>query len=191
MNICFIGDSLVLGVGAPAGLGWPGRVCARSWAACPEIIGFNLGIRAHSSLDVAARWKAEVTPRIPEGVRGGVFFSFGTADVAKSVPLETTVATARAVLSESKALYPTLFAGPCGATRPDLAAGVPVVNAALMDVCAEVGVPALNLFASLSENPVFLREVGAGDGAHPGAQGYDLITELVLDWEPFQALLEG
>jgi lysophospholipase L1-like esterase len=191
MNLCFIGDSLVLGVGAPAGLGWPGRVCARSWIKHQDLTCFNLGIRAHSSLDVAARWKAEVAPRLPDGVKGGVFFSFGTADVAKSVPLDTTVATARAVLSESKGLYPTLFAGPCGATRADLAAGVPAVNAALMAVCAEVGVPALDLFATLGEHQAFLREIAAGDGAHPGAQGYDMITDLVLDWAPFQALLEG
>ncbi len=191
MNICFVGDSLVLGVGAPAGLGWPGRVCARSLGRVPDLIGFNLGIRGQTSLDIAARWKAEVLPRLPEDTRRGVFFSFGTADAAKAVPLEKTLAAARGILTESAGLFPTLFAGPAGATREDIAPGLSAINTALIGLCAEIGVPALDLYAELAEHPAYVREMQAGDGVHPGAEGYDLITGLVLGWEPFQAFLKG
>lgn len=191
MNICFVGDSLVLGVGAPACLGWPGRVCARAMGLGVEPRGFNLGIPGNTSLDVAGRWLAEAEARLPAGTPGGVFFSFGTADATRGVPLQATLEAAEAILAASAERWPTFFAGPAGATRPDAAPALPGINQGLMDLCARLGIPALDLFAVLAGHPAYLRELHAGDGVHPGAEGYDLITGLVLDWAPFQAFLKG
>lgn len=47
------------------------------------------------------------------------------------------------------------------------------------EICASAAVPYVRIRHALRENPVWMREVRAGDGAHPGAGGYDVLAELV------------
>src|SRR5437773_118332 len=64
MRICFFGDSFVNGTGDDEGLGWVGRVVARARQDGRDVTGYNLGIRANTSADVAARWAGEARLRI-------------------------------------------------------------------------------------------------------------------------------
>jgi hypothetical protein len=57
MRICFIGDSLVNGVGDPTGLGWVGRVATAARRRGHDITAYNLGIRRDTSGDIAVRWQ--------------------------------------------------------------------------------------------------------------------------------------
>jgi lysophospholipase L1-like esterase len=48
-------------------------------------------------------------------------------------------------------------------------------------------VPFVSVIESLLAQPVWIEQVAAGDGAHPGAEGYDALARLVLaggwlDW---------
>ncbi len=59
----------------------------------------------------------------------------------------------------------------------------PVQNdriAALDGRFAEAAFPYVSVFDALLAEPGWMREVRLGDGAHPGAEGYDLLAELVL-----------
>ncbi|GEL19143.1 hypothetical protein PA7_29800 [Pseudonocardia asaccharolytica DSM 44247 = NBRC 16224] len=50
-------------------------------------------------------------------------------------------------------------------------------------VSAEAGVPYVNVFGALVAEPRWMSEVRCGDGAHPGAGGYELLADLVLpEW---------
>ncbi len=54
-------------------------------------------------------------------------------------------------------------------------------------VCAERGLPFVSVVEPLHSLPVWMEQVAAGDGAHPGAEGYEALTKLVLaggwlDW---------
>ncbi|MFJ2190145.1 GDSL-type esterase/lipase family protein [Kitasatospora sp. NPDC087861] len=58
---------------------------------------------------------------------------------------------------------------------------------ALAALCAGAGVPFIDVTRALAEDPVWVAEAGAADGAHPGAGGYGRLAELVLgggfgDW---------
>jgi len=48
-------------------------------------------------------------------------------------------------------------------------------------VCAERGVRYVAVAAALADSAVWIEEQAAGDGAHPGARGYDLLARLLLD----------
>jgi lysophospholipase L1-like esterase len=54
-------------------------------------------------------------------------------------------------------------------------------------VCAELGVPYVDLFAPLSADARFRKSMAAGDGIHPTADGYALVTELVGGWAGWRA----
>ena len=63
MRICFIGDELVAGVGDPRGLGWVGRVNAHSTFDLPATF-LTLAVPSETTKEMAARWEAEVLPRL-------------------------------------------------------------------------------------------------------------------------------
>ena len=56
----------------------------------------------------------------------------------------------------------------------------------LKHVCQELDVPYLPLFLPLQGNAVWRLEAGHGDGLHPNRAGYFLITEAVLNWQPWR-----
>jgi acyl-CoA thioesterase I len=79
-RVLFFGDSLVAGVGDPTALGWVGRIAAASFAAGTSLTAYNLGVRRETSVQVAARWRAEALPRLVESTDCRVVLSFGAND---------------------------------------------------------------------------------------------------------------
>ena len=77
LRICFIGDSVTAGTGDDMFQGWAGRLCEMAWDEGHDVTGYNLGIRGETSPMIAARWRAECTPRLPDGVPAALVFAFG------------------------------------------------------------------------------------------------------------------
>jgi len=48
--------------------------------------------------------------------------------------------------------------------------------------CRAGGVVYARVFDQLSADPVWLRQVAEGDGAHPGAHSYQRLADLVWTW---------
>lgn len=195
MRICFIGDSFINGTGDPDCLGWVGRVCAQARRRGVDLTVYNLGIRRDTSRDIAARWRAEALARQPAEVPGLLVFSFGVNDSCEDTPGTQRVApacsldTARTLLAEAAALRPTLMVGPPPIDDDAVNARTRVLSDRLGDVCAELGVPYLPIFAALEDIPVWRHEAAAGDGAHPGAGGYQALADLVAAWPQWRRAL--
>jgi lysophospholipase L1-like esterase len=79
-RICFVGDSFVQGTGDPACLGWVGRLCAATWQAGYPLTVYKLGVRPETTAQIAARWQAECTLRLPPDCDARLVFSFGVND---------------------------------------------------------------------------------------------------------------
>lgn len=195
MRICFFGDSFVAGVGDPEHRGWPGRVCSSARARAGALTHYNLGIRRDTSEDVAARWRLEAQRRLPEGEDGRLVFSFGVNDCALEdgrarIALASSLAHLASILDQARRWRPTLMVGP-----PPVAEGNPRNSndrigdrsEAFSRACDRLGVPYLDLFARLSRSDLWCAEVASGDGAHPGARGYALISEAVESWSAWRA----
>ncbi|MBC7950579.1 MAG: lipase [Rhodospirillaceae bacterium] len=187
MRICFLGDSFINGTGDPHCLGWVGRVSAQARASGCDVTCYNLGIRRNTSQDIAARWQAEAALRLPPEIAGMLVFSFGVNDCCdedgcRRVAPEASVATTRSILSEAVRHRPTLMVGPPPIAAPDINHRIAALSQALSNVCRDMGVPFLDAFTPLSANPVWMHETDTGDGAHPGAGGYDALTALVSAW---------
>lgn len=197
MRICFIGDSFVNGVGDPLCLGWVGRICAQAKERGVDLTAYNLGIRRDTSRDIAVRWRAEAMARQPAELPGLLVFSFGANDCCPDeacgvrVPLADSVATARRILAEARALRPTLMVGPPPIDDDAINARTQALIAELSRLCGDLAVPFLDTFPPLSASPVWAAEVRAGDGAHPAAGGYDALAAVVGQWPAWQAALAG
>jgi lysophospholipase L1-like esterase len=184
-RVFFVGDSYVVGVGDPARRGWIGRLADRSDREGMPVTVYNLGVRRDTSEDVRRRWADEVAVRRVAGSEDRVVVSFGVNDTtgddgAVRVPAERTVANLTAIVGRAAAVrLPVLVVGP-----PPVAERAQNRRIAALDerlhACSDgLGVPYVPVYAALAADPRWTDEVARGDGAHPAAQGYALLAELV------------
>jgi acyl-CoA thioesterase-1 len=199
MRVCFFGDSFVNGTGDDEGLGWVGRIVARARGAGVDVTAYNLGIRGHTSADLAARWMGEARLRVRPELDGRLVFSFGTNDCASSetsglprVARGDALAHAEAILKAASDWLPTLMIGPGGlAGYADANDRIVALSADLAALCQRLDVPYLEICDLTLGSAVWAEEVRAGDGAHPNSRGYALLAEAVDAWPAWRQWVEG
>lgn len=184
-RVLFFGDSFVAGAGDPRGCGWVGRVAA----ACAPLTAYNLGVRGETSVQVAARWQAEAWPRLHGEAACGVVFSVGANDAVSErdgepprLSVEQSAATVGSLLDAAAMMeLPAFLAGPPPVGDEQADARVLELTEAFGVLCAARQVPFVAVAEPLLASRTWLAEAAAGDGAHPGAGGYDQLAELLLD----------
>jgi acyl-CoA thioesterase-1 len=192
LRVCFLGDSFVAGVGDPEHRGWVARVCARSAGAGLPLTAYNLGVRRESSLDVLARWQTECRPRLALGEDRRIVVSLGVNDTTvdggvQRVAADRSVAALAALLDGAAANgWPAMVVGPPPVADEEQNVPISTLDERFEALCAAQDVPYVGVLEPLRRSGTWLREVARGDGAHPGAAGYQLWADLVWPrWEPW------
>ena len=180
MRLLAFGDSFIAGVGDPDHLGWVGRALAGR----REVTLYNLGVRRETSADIAARWRREAEPRLLGDEPHRIVFSFGVNDGwpesgAPRLTAAQSLLNARLMVSEAGRLCPVLLVGPPPVADAGVAARSEALAENLKQLCARLQVPFIDVFRPLAADGLWLREALAGDGAHPGAAGYQRMADLV------------
>jgi acyl-CoA thioesterase I len=191
-RVFFLGDSFVAGVGDPEHRGWVGRLAEHARRAGAPITAYNLGVRRDTSDDVCRRWPDEVAVRRGAGAQESLVVSFGVNDTTADgrgtrIDPERSVANLRAVLADAAgAGLPVLVVGPPPVADRAQNRRIAALDERFTTTAAEAGAPYVAVFATLRRTPAWMDEVAAGDGSHPGAAGYGLLTDLVaqvwLEW---------
>lgn len=187
MRICFFGDSFVNGTGDSECLGWTGRVCADARKKGLDVTHYNLGIRRDTSTDIVRRWFSEALLRLPREVDGRLVFSFGVNDCVvesgrRRVPPEETLANAETIMAKASRWKPTLVVGPPPVANMETNGRIQSLSGDLAGLSLRMDVPYLDVYGLLSRSDSWLRELEGGDGAHPGADGYETLASLVKNW---------
>lgn len=205
-RICFVGDAFTVGAGDEHASGWTGRIAAREWANGHDVTVYNLGVRANSTRAILSRWKSECEVRLPPSANGRLVFMFGGNDAKEEVgkgidvPLEESVANARAIMSAAAQWLPTLWIGliPMDDNKvyPKLLNGPQYrfsnarqaeYNARYAELARDLGIPFLDLHTPLLNDPRWPALTQAGDGSNPAAEGYDLVARMIGDWAAWRA----
>lgn len=187
VRICFIGESFINGTGDSTHLGWTRRLCVALSQQGYSVTYYNLGIRRETSTELASRWQAEAERRLPAGCDNYIVFSFGTNDTTIEngklrVELIDSLKNARQILSTAKQNYPVLMVSPPPTSDEERHIRVKVLSEHFSILCQELTIPYLDVFTPLLNSPVWMAEVEAGDGAHPNAEGYEELAQLVQSW---------
>jgi acyl-CoA thioesterase I len=185
LRICFLGDSFVQGIGDPEYRGWVGRVLE---ATAGDVTAFNLGIRRNTSEDVLRRCWQEVDPRTVPGADNRLVVSFGSNDMVEEDGL-LRVDPARCLDN----LISLLDGGEQRGIAALVVGPPPVVDAgeghlrrtlklagAMADLCGSRRIPFIGTTRTLADDPAWVSEALAGDGAHPGSAGYRRLADIVL-----------
>lgn len=173
-RVHFFGDSFTAGQGDPEGLGWVGRIAARM----PKIDFANHGVPGAPGSYVVQSWLAtELDPARAELA----VFMFGTNDAVLGVDEDETLMEMERALDRAEDLATPVFV-----LGPPPAGDGASVDAALADLSSIMwqiatmrAVPFLPTFDALGPGSVWHAEAQAGDGSHPGADGYAELTELL------------
>ncbi|WNV74308.1 GDSL-type esterase/lipase family protein [Geodermatophilus sp. DSM 44513] len=191
VRLCVFGDSFTAGVGDPTGAGWVGPVVAAARDPRWRLTVYTLGVRRDTSVDIARRWLGEARSRLKDGDRFGVVLAFGTNDAdeqqgRRRVRRERTLALLADVLDDAHtADWAALVVGPPPVADPAPSARAADLAAGMAEVCTRRAVPFVDLGA-LTEEPVWVAEVAAGDAFHPSTAGYgrlaDIVTPVVVGW---------
>jgi lysophospholipase L1-like esterase len=188
-RVCFAGDSYVAGVGDPEHRGWVGRVVAGSYRDGRPVTAYNLGVRRDTSEDVRRRLPAETGARWVAGCDNRLVVSFGVNDTtevdgAVRVTPERSVANLGGIADDVVAQgVPLLVVGPPPVADPDQNERIEALDE-LFAESADGAFPYVRVFGALQVERDWMRAVALGDGAHPGAEGYRLLAELVRPaWE--------
>lgn len=184
VRVCFLGDSLTAGVGDAGQRGWVGRIAEQY---CPDEIAlthYNLGVRTDTSTEVLARSGREVAVRLPESVERGLVVSFGVNDARAGFfpthPVEVTVGNLVDLLDQAgRDDMPVLVVGLLPVADHAHNERSARYDAAVQDLCAQRGVPFVEVFEPMLSDPVWMREVPLGDGLHPGPAGYQELADLI------------
>lgn len=179
-RICVVGDELVAGAGDPRGLGWVGRVTARTPAEPPPLV-MTLAVPGETTTALSARWEAETALRFgaspdPHHLVVGL----GRADLAAGVSLARSRLNVANVLdvAEQRRIS-TFVVGPPPGAHEDTDRQAEL-SAAFADVARRRGVPYVDTWSPLVHHEQWLADLASGDGRVPGQAGYGLMAWLVL-----------
>lgn len=176
--MCVFGDSLVAGVGDSSGLGWVGRVAARSQGTDAEFTVYPLGVRGESTEDIVVRIPLESSARFARGDEHGIVIAPGVNDAGRGVPPAQSAAALDFGLGSTDAQV--LVVGPPPLGDAALTARIALVDQAFAGVCVRRGVPYISTYDRLLRRPTW-RRARAADGVHPDRSGYAMLARLVLD----------
>lgn len=193
IRVCFLGDSFTLGTGDDSGLGWPGRVYAAERSRGVNLTAYNLGVRGQTGAQIAERAAGEVSVRIAErGDRRGVVICFGANDLYQDRSPSESAQALHGILqwARSEGFAAFVLAAPPLAEL-GLQPKQDSLNKALAQISADFAAPFLDLPAVVDDWSAWRAEAIAGDGVHPGAEGYRRVAEAFLAWSPWRDWLDG
>lgn len=172
-RLCFLGDSLTLGVGDAEGLGWVGRLAAARRRDGWDLTSYNLGVRMDTGPDLVHRLP-EVQARLRNGERYGLVVSFGVNDTTShGNRVDDSVGALDRLLGEANgngwaalAVEPPPIADPAHDLRAAHLADL------MLEVCAARSVQLIGSRGLLADDPAWQDAMADSDGFHPTAAGY-------------------
>ena len=98
-----------------------------------------------------------------------------------------SIINARELLGKARAWLPTLMIGPPPTGDTELNERVKHLSDRQSALCDDLSIPFLSPWERLLADDTWLRDIEAGDGAHPNSGGYAVLAELIMEWPPWRA----
>lgn len=178
-----IGAQTLTGVGDARGLGWLGRVLAKTHVPDLQIESYPLVFPNETTEEMSDRWEREIIPRLSsnENVENRLVIA------VPQDPISMTGSSARArlhlanILDRAKQQSITTFVvGPTPAQDHETNGHLAQLNEAYQGVAERRDVLYVDAFSDLVNHQKFNQDIMVNDGL-PGQAAYGLIAWLVLN----------
>ena len=182
LRVIVLGDQLITASGDPKGMGWVGRVQARTPQVDPTIEFYTLPYPDDTSLTLSKRWTAEVQPRQNQLGATRVAIALGNHDVRAGLSTSRSRLNLATVLDEAlKYGFEPFVIGPTPHREAALNTDIEQLSWGFEDVCARRNVPYVDCFHPLLGHEGWNTELQNSPSGLPGQVGYGLIAWLVLN----------
>mgnify|MGYP000001619819 FL=1 len=182
VRVVVIGDAHISPSGDPKGMGWVGRVLAKTPVNDPRIDFFALPAPDESSSMLAGRWIAEVGRRFTATTENRLVIALSNIDSAAGVSVSRSRLNLATILDEAaRANIKCLVVGPIPPRDPAQVRDVEHLVSGYEDVAARRGIPFVDCFRPLVEHDGWNEEIAATEAGRPGQVGHGLIAWLVLN----------
>ncbi len=179
-RLSVVGDELAAGVGDPKGLGWVGRVAARTPAPVGSLGVFTLAVPGETTTAMSARWEDEAGRRFHADADNRLVVALGRADVAANLSIARSRLNLANVLdvAEQRRISAFVVGPPPGPAAE--AERTAELSAAFADVTTRRRVPFVDTYTPLAQHEQWHADLASSDGRLPGQAGYGLMAWLVL-----------
>lgn len=177
-----LGDQLITGSGDPKGMGWIGRVQARTPQVDPTIEYITLALPEDNSLTLAKRWIGELTPRLNTHGITRVAIALSHHDIRAGLSTSRSRLNLATILDEAiRQGFEPFVIGPTPHKETTLNTDVEQLSWGFEDVCSRRNVPFVDCFHPLLGHEGWNNELQNSPSGLPGQVGYGLIAWLVLN----------
>jgi len=193
IRIVILGDSLVSASGDPKGMGWLGRVLARTPVVEPLIDVYPLPNPGDTSAKLLDRYNGEAQLRFSPAAENRLVLVLPNFDPASGISISRSRLNAATILDDAKRKGVECFViGPTPHRNPELNSEIEHLSAGFEDVCARRGVHYVDCFTPLIGHEGWNSEISTDPAGRPGQIGHGLIAWLVLNrgWNEWLGLPE-
>jgi acyl-CoA thioesterase-1 len=182
VRIVILGDSLASASGDPKGMGWIGRVMARTPVEHPQIDVFALPNPGETTAGLAARYASEAQSRFSPDAENRLILVLPNSDPSAGLSISRSRLNIATVLDEAKRAGIECFVvGPTPHRNPELNSEIEHLVAGFEDVCSRRGITFVDCFTPLVEHEAWNSEISASAAGRPGQIGHGLIAWLILN----------
>jgi len=182
IRIVVLGDGLVSAAGDPKGLGWVGRVTAKTPSTSPRIDIFVLPAPDETTSMLAERWTDEVKRRFSADTENRLLIALSNADPAAGISISRSRLNIATIVDEAKrAGIESFLVGPTPHRNPELNSEIEHLASGFEDVAARRGIPFVDCFRPLVDHEGWNEEINLAENHLPGQIGHGLIAWLVLN----------
>ena len=160
LRLAVVGDELVAGAGDPKGLGWVGRVTARTPTPDPLTV-LTLAVPGETTTELGARWDDEASRRWSPDTDNRLVVALGRADVAAGLSLARSRLNLANILDVAdQRRIPAFVVGPPPGPTAD-SEKLADLSAAFADVAARRRVPFVDTYTPLAAHDQWLGDLAA------------------------------
>jgi hypothetical protein len=182
IRIVVLGDGLVSAAGDPKGMGWVGRVTAKTPSTSPRIDIFVLPAPDETTSMLAERWTDEVKRRFSADTENRLLIALSNADPAAGISISRSRLNIATIVDEAKrAGIESFLVGPTPHRNPELNSEIEHLASGFEDVAARRGIPFVDCFRPLVDHEGWNEEINLAENHLPGQIGHGLIAWLVLN----------
>ena len=182
IRIVVLGDSLATASGDPKGLGWVGRVMARTPRENPRVDVYTLAVPSETSGRLVERWINEVQLRFSPETDNRLVIALSNSDPAEGVSISRSRLNLATIVDEARRNNIESFVvGPVPSIDKDLNREIEHLTSGYEDVTSRRGIPFVDCFHPLVEHAGWNEELEASYHNTPGQVGYGLMAWLVLN----------
>jgi acyl-CoA thioesterase-1 len=182
IRIVVLGDGLVSAAGDPKGMGWVGRVTAKTPSTTPRIDIFTLPAPDETTSMLADRWTDEVKRRFSADTENRLVIALSNSDPAAGISISRSRLNIATIVDEAKrAGIESFLVGPTPHRNPELNSEIEHLASGFEDVASRRGIPFVDCFRPLVDHEGWNEEITLAENHLPGQIGHGLIAWLVLN----------